>query len=84
VPRKAPKLGRLKSRSAAQREGSAAMVQVMKAWEELSDEKRLTWRTHASTRRMDGIALASSLYHSCHTLTARLPGSPGRRRVTGE
>lgn len=42
-------------RSAAQRQGNAAMLQVMKAWEALSDEQRLTWDVHGAHRRMKGI-----------------------------
>lgn len=48
-------LPRPDGRSDAQRQGSAAMVQVMMAWEALSDEQRLTWDVHGSHRRMKGI-----------------------------
>ena len=47
---------RPRGRSAAQRAGSAALTHVMKAWEDLSDQERLTWRTQAGTRRMEGVA----------------------------
>ena len=54
---KARKAGRrAKGRSTAQREGSAAMAEVMMGWEELSDEERLAWRTEASNRRIEGVA----------------------------
>ena len=43
-------------RSPAQRHGSAALVQVMRAWEALTDGERLVWRTDASTRRKKGVA----------------------------
>ena len=46
---------RRKGRSEAQRQGSAAMVEVMKAWEGLSDPERLTWDVQGSLRRMKGI-----------------------------
>ena len=42
-------------RSAAQQFGSAAFTEVMRAWEDLTDEERLTWRVEAKTRRTDGI-----------------------------
>ncbi len=42
-------------RSAEQRRVSAAMVLVMQAWEELSDEERLAWDSAGSLRRMKGI-----------------------------
>ena len=44
-----------KSRSDDQRQGSAAMTEVMKAWEALSDEERLTWDVAGKPRRMKGI-----------------------------
>lgn len=42
-------------RSADQQQGSAAFAHVIKAWEELSDEERLTWNTQGSTRRSHGV-----------------------------
>ena len=44
-----------KGRSAEQRQGSAALTQVMKAWEELSDGERLTWNVQGKNRRTSGI-----------------------------
>ena len=44
-----------KGRSAEQREGSAAMIQVMKAWEELSDLERRTWNTASKARRRKAV-----------------------------
>ena len=44
-----------KSRSDAQRQGSGAMNQVMKAWEALRDEERLAWEVQGSLRRMKGV-----------------------------
>ena len=41
--------------SAAQRQGTAAFTQVMKAWEELSDHERLTWNVVGQGRRTRGI-----------------------------
>ncbi len=52
-----PAKPRKPARSPAQRQGSAALTQVMNAWEALSDEDRLVWRTDAATRRRKGIAL---------------------------
>jgi hypothetical protein len=52
-----------KGRSLAQLEESVAMAEVMMAWEELSDEERLSWRTDASTRRIEGSrALSRSIF----------------------
>lgn len=42
-------------RSDAQLQGSAALIEVMKAWEALSDEERLTWDVAGKHRRMKGI-----------------------------
>lgn len=44
-----------KGRSDAQRQGSAAMTRVMKAWEVLSDGERLTWDVEGKQQRMRGI-----------------------------
>jgi hypothetical protein len=44
-----------KGRSDEQRRGSAAMTQVMRAWEALADQERLAWDVQGSTRRMKGI-----------------------------
>ena len=41
--------------SAEQRQGTAALIQVMKAWEALSDEERLVWNVQGQNRRMKGI-----------------------------
>jgi hypothetical protein len=46
-----PATGRL-DRSEAQRQGSAAMIQVMQAWEALGDEQRLAWVVEGSRRRV--------------------------------
>jgi hypothetical protein len=43
-------------RSDAQRQGSAAMTQVMHGWEALSDTERLAWDIAGSQRRMKGIS----------------------------
>jgi hypothetical protein len=57
MSRKPSKEGRNpKGRSPAQQLGSAAMTQVMNAWEDLSDEERLVWRVQASTQRKKGVA----------------------------
>jgi hypothetical protein len=45
------------ARSPAQQQGPAAMVQVMQAWEGLTDEEFLTWRVTAKSRRREGINL---------------------------
>jgi hypothetical protein len=37
---------RPKVRSAAQRDGSNALTEVMRAWEDLTDRERLAWRTY--------------------------------------
>jgi hypothetical protein len=42
-------------RSDAQLQGSAALVEVMRAWEALSDQDRLAWDAQGSTRRMKGV-----------------------------
>jgi hypothetical protein len=46
---------RAAGRSLAQQQGSAAVVEVMRAWEELTDEERLAWRTYGKTQRRRGI-----------------------------
>jgi hypothetical protein len=51
----AKKGGGGEGRSAEQQQGPAAMTQVMKAWEELTDLERLTWRVQGKNRRMEGI-----------------------------
>src|ERR1035437_597140 len=56
MARKRDKEGRgRKGRSAEQRQGSAALTQVMKAWEELDDEERLAWNVQGKIRRTNGI-----------------------------
>ena len=47
---------RRKGPSAAQRLGTAALTQVMRAWEDLSDPERLAWRVQAKLRRSNGIS----------------------------
>ena len=42
-------------RSEAQRQGSAALTQVMLAWEELSDPERLVWNHEGKSRRSCGV-----------------------------
>ena len=37
------------------------MTQVMRAWEELTDEERLTWNVTGKSRRMTGINLFKSV-----------------------
>ena len=44
-----------KGRSADQRQENAAMIEVMKAWEGLTDGERLAWNVEAETRRMYGV-----------------------------
>ena len=44
-----------KGRSPEQRQGPAAMTQVMQAWEGLTDEEFLTWRVEGRSRRRQGI-----------------------------
>jgi hypothetical protein len=46
---------RPKGRSAEQRQGSAALTEVMRAWEDLTDMERLAWRTYGQTQRRRGI-----------------------------
>src|ERR1035438_5772344 len=41
--------------SAEQRQGNAAMTHVMNAWEDLSDEERLTWRVQGKYLRTTGV-----------------------------
>ncbi len=36
-------------------QGSAALIEVMQAWEELTDEQRLSWNVEAKTRRRHGV-----------------------------
>jgi len=48
-------------RSDAQRQGSAALTQVMRAWEDLTDEERLTWNVTGTSRRTSGINLFKSV-----------------------
>ena len=50
-----------RGRSAAQRQGSAAMVQVMQAWESLTDEEYLRWRVEGTSRRTEGITFFKSV-----------------------
>lgn len=42
-------------RSSAQRQGSEAVTVVMRAWEDLTDEERLDWRTEAAQLRKKGV-----------------------------
>jgi hypothetical protein len=49
------KTRRTASRSLAQQDGSAALKKVMRAWEDLTDMERLTWRTYGQTQRRKGI-----------------------------
>ena len=44
-----------KGPSAEQRLGNAAMTHVMNAWEDLSDEERLTWRVQGKCLRTTGV-----------------------------
>ena len=44
-----------KGQSAEQRDGSTALIEVMRAWENLADMERLAWRTHGKTQRRHGI-----------------------------
>jgi hypothetical protein len=56
MPRKHGNKGRgPKARSAEQRLGNAALTYVMQAWEELTDEERLTWRVQSKDHRSNGI-----------------------------
>jgi len=50
-----------KHRSPEQQQGPAAMVQVMHAWEGLTDQEYLTWRVTAKSRRREGINLFKSV-----------------------
>jgi hypothetical protein len=45
----------VQDRSAAEVAGSAALVQVMKAWDELTDLEFLTWNVAAKLRRVKGV-----------------------------
>jgi hypothetical protein len=47
-----------RGRSAEQRQGSAALAEVMRAWEDLTDTERLAWRTYGQTQRRRGEELA--------------------------
>jgi len=47
--------GRRKGPSAEQRQGNAAVPQVMGLWEELSDAERLAWNVEGAERRMKGV-----------------------------
>lgn len=42
-------------RSLAQQQGSTALIEVMRAWEDLTDTERLAWRTYGQTQRRRGI-----------------------------
>ena len=53
--------GGRRPRSAEQRQGSAAMAQVMQAWEQLSDMELLTWRVAGKRRRTEGIIFFKSV-----------------------
>jgi hypothetical protein len=44
-----------KGRSEEQRDGSTAMIKVMRAWEDLTDMERLAWRTYGQNERRRGI-----------------------------
>lgn len=50
-----------KGRTDSQRQGSAALTQVMWAWEDLTDEERLTWNVTGTSRRITGINLFKSV-----------------------
>src|ERR1039458_4856858 len=57
MPRKRGKAGRGPTgRSAAQQQGNVALTCVMKAWEHLNDQERLTWRVQGKLRRTNGIS----------------------------
>lgn len=52
MPRKrGKKASGSKGPSAAQRQGNAAVAYVMNAWEDLSDQERLTWRVQGKSLR---------------------------------
>jgi len=56
MPAKRRREGRgQKARTADQQYGSAIFTQVMQAWEELTDEERLTWNVEGKSRRTHGI-----------------------------
>ena len=68
------------TRSEAQRQGNAAMGQVMKGWEALPDEERLAWDVQASHRRTKGINERPSKGLRSNTLTIRRRHAPAARR----
>ena len=56
MPRKRSKAGRApKGPSAEQRLGNEALTYVMKTWEVLSDQERLTWRIEGKDQRTTGM-----------------------------
>ena len=68
-----------KGRSAEQRQGSAVLTEVMRAWENLTDLERLAWRTYGQTQRRRGV----DCFKSVNVLRlrrgeelARIPPSP--------
>jgi hypothetical protein len=44
-----------RAQSADQRQGNAALIHVMRAWEALSEAEYLAWNVAGKTRRKDGI-----------------------------
>jgi len=52
---------RKKSRSADQRQWTAALARASRAWEDLTDDQRLVWNTEAKTRRTSGHRLFTGI-----------------------
>ncbi len=52
---------RKKSRSADQRQWTAALARASRAWEDLTDEQRLVWNNEAKTRRTSGQRLFTGI-----------------------
>jgi hypothetical protein len=86
MPSQPSNAGHKPARSAAQRSWNACVGLASRAWEWLSDDKRLIWNTQASTDRTSGQRLfvkinARRLYDSKKLLTEfppPQPFSPGR------
>jgi len=62
MPAKRPKAADApKPRSPEQQFGSAVFARVIQAWEDLTDEERLTWNVTANSRRTTGIRFFRSV-----------------------
>jgi hypothetical protein len=62
-----------KGRSAEQRDGSSALTEVMRAWEDLTDMERLAWRTYGQTQhRLGRLPLQSRIGQAGQVSAPRL------------